>query len=387
MNKIKKLIFKPGVFFRDAFIKRYPITVSDGNGSVILNSKNDKSQNKKPVDDQRVIDFGNLPVTFPIDFVFTWVDSDDPDFIEVFNQHAPVDSQKSVLSDAARFKSLDELRYALRSVFDYAPWVNKVYIVTNGQYPEWMNIDHPKVRIVSHSEILEEKYLPTFNSHVIESAIHKIEDLSEHYVYFNDDMMLLRPVKPEYFFTGSGLAFMFTSKIKLPASPVNPVYDSATEWGAKNARRLIFSEYGVYTDQMFSHTFYPQLKSVAQLCEATWPDAFDACRKNKFRAMNDLLCTGFLIPHVAQITGKSIFTKTRVFYFNIRKRVALDYYRMLKDKKGKDTIPFSMCPNDRSSYDSLDFEDYAEHLTEALNSFYNIPSPLELAPKEINNQE
>ncbi|WP_182057243.1 stealth conserved region 3 domain-containing protein [Pantoea sp. ME81] len=323
-----------------------------------------------------------MAVSFPIDIVFTWVDSEDPNFIEVFNQHAPKDAQKSVLSNTARFKSLDELKYALRSIFEYASWVNKIYIVTNGQHPQWLNINHPRVRIVSHSEILKEEYLPTFNSHVIESAIHHIEGLSEHYIYFNDDMMLLRNVKPEYFFTGSGLGFMFTSKVKLPSAPVNQTYDSATEWGAKNARRMIFSQYGAYPDQMFAHTFYPQLKSVAYLCESMWPDEFDACRRNKFRAMNDILCTGFLFPHVAQITGKAIFTKTRLFYFNIRKRIALDYYRMLKSKKGKDTIPYSMCPNDRSSDDSQDFNDYDKHLKEALQSFYNIPSPLEILNRE-----
>lgn len=380
MSKLKKMIFKPGVFFRDALVKRYPITVPDGLNQITLNNKIKEKTLIKDIDEnKRVFDSGDLAVAFPIDMVFTWVDSEDPSFIEEFNKYAPIDAQKSAISNAARFKSLDELRYALRSIFEYANRVNKIYIVTNGQSPKWLNIEHPRVRIVSHKEILDEKYLPTFNSHVIESAIHKIEGLSEHYIYFNDDMMLLRKINPEYFYSGSGLAFMFTSKVKLSRTPTNTVYDSATEWGAKNARRLIFSQYGIFVDQMFAHTFYPQLKSVAIKCEEMWPEEFDLCRKNKFRSINDLLCTGFLFPHVAHITGKSIFTKTRLFYFNIRKRVALDYYRMLKNKKGKESIPYSMCPNDRSSDDGKGFEDYDKHLKEALQSFYDIPSPLELS--------
>ncbi|WP_421746747.1 stealth conserved region 3 domain-containing protein [Citrobacter werkmanii] len=63
--------------------------------------------------------------------------------------------------------------------------------------------------------------------------------------------------------------------------------------GAKNARRLIFDKYGLYVERMFAHTFYPQIKSVAELCEKTWPEAFDQCRRNRFRAPTDIFCTGF----------------------------------------------------------------------------------------------
>ncbi|MGV4200270.1 Stealth CR1 domain-containing protein [Citrobacter murliniae] len=378
MSKIAKLLTSPGVFFRDAFIKKYPLSVPDGLGRVLLEDKGKKNTHNDKNSNLRELDTASLGVTFPVDMVFTWVDADDPDFIELFNQYAPVESQKSTLSNVARFKSLDELKYALRSIFEYAYWVNKIYIVTNGQSPAWLNKEHPKIRIVPHEEILDKKYLPTFNSHVIESAIHRIEGLSEHYIYFNDDMMLLRKTEPSYFFSGSGLGYMFSSKVNLSQTPINLVYDSATEWGAKNARRLIFDKYNLYVERMFAHTFYPQIKSVSELCEETWPEAFDTCRRNRFRAPTDIFCTGFLFPHVAHITGKAVFTKTRLFYFNVRKKVALDYYRMLKEKKNKDSIPFSMCPNDRSSEDGLDFPDYHLHLTKALSEFYNTPSPFEL---------
>lgn len=384
MSKLIKLIKSPGVFFRDALVNKYPVKLSDGENYISAAGSKKQGKNQKNISDAlRSLDCDDINVTFPVDIVFTWVDADDPSFIEQFNQYATADAQKSVLSDAARFKSLDELKYALRSIFDYAPWVNKIYIVTNGQKPCWLNDGHPKVRIVPHAEILEQQYLPTFNSHVIESAIHKIEGLSEHYIYFNDDMMLLRKVGPEYFFLNSGLGIMFTSKVRLPRSQINGIYDTATEWGAKNARKLIFSKFGIYTDKMFAHTFYPQIKSVADYCERSWPDEFHRCRQNRFRHSTDLLCTGFLFPHVAQIKGSAIFSKTRLFYFNIRKRTALKYYKMLEDKKGNDSIPFSLCPNDRAADDSRDFEDYSVHLQTALQKYYDTPSPVELLDNRI----
>ncbi|HHQ4088194.1 TPA: Stealth CR1 domain-containing protein, partial [Citrobacter freundii] len=86
-------------------------------GRVLLEDKGKKNTHNDKNSNLRELDTASLGVTFPVDMVFTWVDADDPDFIELFNQYAPVESQKSTLSNVARFKSLDELKYALRSIF------------------------------------------------------------------------------------------------------------------------------------------------------------------------------------------------------------------------------------------------------------------------------
>ena len=81
-------------------------------------------------------------------------------------------------------------RYWFRAVERYAPWVNKVFLVTNGKFPDWINPDNPKLVLVKHDDYIPEEYLPTFNSCAIELHLHRIKDLSEHFVYFNDDTML-----------------------------------------------------------------------------------------------------------------------------------------------------------------------------------------------------
>ena len=97
--------------------------------------------------------------------------------------------------DAARFADHDELRFSLRSLEQFAPWINHVWIVTADQRPRWLTPDHPWVSVVSHRDIFPDPdALPTFNSHAIEACLHRIPGLAEHFLYLNDDMLLGRPV-------------------------------------------------------------------------------------------------------------------------------------------------------------------------------------------------
>ncbi|XP_022336372.2 N-acetylglucosamine-1-phosphotransferase subunits alpha/beta-like [Crassostrea virginica] len=103
---------------------------------------------------------------------------------------------------SSRFEDNDELRYSLRSVEKYAPWVRHVFIVTNGQIPHWLDLENPRVTIVTHEEIFPNKtHLPTFSSPAIEANIHRIPGLSKKFIYMNDDVMFGKEVWPEDFYT------------------------------------------------------------------------------------------------------------------------------------------------------------------------------------------
>lgn len=119
-----------------------------------------------------------------IDFVITWVDCNDKKWISEYNKF----SDKPI--DEHRYRDWNILKYWFRAVEKYAPWVNKIYFVTWGHVPDWLNTDFEKIVIVKHSDFIDKKYLPTFNSCVIEANLHKISGLSEKFVYFNDDMFL-----------------------------------------------------------------------------------------------------------------------------------------------------------------------------------------------------
>lgn len=136
---------------------------------------------------------------YPIDFVVMWVDSNDPNWLLKKESFLP----KEVISNAVsnhRFRDWDIFKFWFRGVEKFAPWVNKIYLVTDKQVPSFLDVSSNKLVIVDHTEIIDEKYLPTFNSNAIEINIHKITGLSEHFVFFNDDMFLINHVLKSDFF-------------------------------------------------------------------------------------------------------------------------------------------------------------------------------------------
>lgn len=133
-----------------------------------------------------------------IDFVVTWVNGNDPKWQEERAKYAPADDKMATAS--SRFRDWGLMKYWFRGVEKYAPWVNKVYFVTWGHYPEWLDLDHPKLVVVNHTDYIPAENLPTFNSNVIELYLNRLEMLSEQFVLFNDDMFLIDAVKPTDFF-------------------------------------------------------------------------------------------------------------------------------------------------------------------------------------------
>lgn len=132
-----------------------------------------------------------------IDFVVTWLDSSDPEWqkqYEYYKTGAKGDKGK------ARYREMNIFQYWFRAVERYAPWVNKVYLVTNGKFPDWINEDNPKLVLVKHEDYIPKECLPTFNSCAIELHFHRIKGLSEHFVYFNDDILPNSPITPDYYF-------------------------------------------------------------------------------------------------------------------------------------------------------------------------------------------
>lgn len=133
----------------------------------------------------------------PIDFVIPWVDGADPAWLAKKRQYQP-----GVHADvgANRYREWGTLPYWFRAVEQFAPWVNHVWLITDGQCPAWLNPAHEKLTLVDHRDFIPADYLPTFSANPIELNLHRIPGLSEHFVFFNDDFFLLRPVEPELFF-------------------------------------------------------------------------------------------------------------------------------------------------------------------------------------------
>lgn len=159
----------------------------------------------------------------PLDFVLLWVDGSDPAWRtekrkwEAAAGIAGAEAGSRLGEEAngeIRYKDQGLLRYWFRAVERYAPWVRRVFFVTCGQRPAWLDETCPKLRLVNHDEFIPADCLPTFNSNAIHFFLHRIPDLSERFVLFDDDMFLLRPVEPGHYFQ-SGLPVLAAS-LRLP---------------------------------------------------------------------------------------------------------------------------------------------------------------------------
>ncbi|MDE7390400.1 MAG: Stealth CR1 domain-containing protein [Lachnospiraceae bacterium] len=134
----------------------------------------------------------------PIDFVIIWVDGNDAEWRK---EKARYSENTNDFSDCeVRYRDWDNLQYWFRGVEKFAPWVNKIHFVTWGHLPPWLDTGNPRLHIVNHKDYIPKEYLPTFSSHTIELNLHRIEGLSERFVYFNDDMFITAPTVPTDFF-------------------------------------------------------------------------------------------------------------------------------------------------------------------------------------------
>ena len=384
-KKIRKLFKSPGVFWRDYFLKRAPLELnSDINRLTSLDDRKMTGEKKGRAASAssrvETISSGYISFGHDVDAVITWVDGNDPDFIANRERHKSHDnSGKIAANNVARYQSHDEVKYCIRSIQQYAPWIKTIYLVTNGQVPRWFDPSQDRVRIITHDEIIPHQYLPTFNSHVIESCLHKIEGLSEHFVYFNDDVMLLKPVAPTDFFTENGLMRGFVSRAVIANGP--PISaDTPSMTAIKNARQVLFEKTGYYLSPKFAHTYHPQRKSVSQECEAEFASELHVCRSNKFRNTSDILCTSFLFPCYAYVKGYGVFSRLRAWYFNVRDVLAQSLYIKLLDFKGKDEGPISVCLNDHlADNQKYNFESYEDALRGFLEEYYDVQFPCELS--------
>jgi len=246
-----------------------------------------------------------------IDFVITWVDMADPQWRSDFVKYsAGGGSEKNSVSEA-RFRDYGFLRYWFRGVEKFAPWVGRIHFVTSCRLPEWLDQSNPKLHIVRHEDIIPREYLPTFNSVVIERYIHKIEGLSEHFVYFNDDFFIINSIPQERFFR-DGLPCdiaVFTynpswsqwyRRIKNNVRLINRHFDKREvvgrhhdkwfhpSYGLRARWNYLLRHYGKFITLMVPHNAQPYLKSTFDAVWAACGDELTATSANRFRARTDL---------------------------------------------------------------------------------------------------
>jgi hypothetical protein len=250
-----------------------------------------------------------FPLVFPnpVDIVYIWVNGNDESWQSIKKMHEDLyESKECKAFDAAssnRFKDNDELKYSLRSVWKNAPFVNHIYIVTMDQAPEWL-LPHPKISIIDHKEIFSNPdFLPTFNSHAIESNLHRIPDLHDHFLYFNDDVFLGRRVTPFDFFTENGELFvLFEASLSPSGPPAGNETSYRLAW--RNTNALLDHLYGKEERFRLCHAPFALIRSYIEETEGQLPDVFLSNSSHKFRSSKDYNLTNGLLQYDWVYKGK-----------------------------------------------------------------------------------
>jgi hypothetical protein len=294
-------------------------------------------------------------VDFPIDAVYTWVDGSDPAWQErKAAAHAAVGlgELNEYASNESRFLSRDELRYSLRSLDMYAGWIRHVYLVTDDQVPAWLDLDNPRITVVSHREIFGDRgRLPTFNSHAIESQLHHVPGLSDHFLYLNDDFFFGRPVDPRVFFDGNGIARFSTSTAKLGLGPTG-AFDRPVMSGGKNNRDLLFKAFDRTVTNKFKHVPQSLLKDVLFEMEGRFPEQFAATASHQFRNPGDLSVVSSFHHHYAYLRGRAVEGRLRYLYADIAAQETARRLERLLESRDVDT--FCLNDHDTSGVDPLE---------------------------------
>jgi Protein of unknown function (DUF3184). len=314
----------------------------------------------------------NRPVD-QIDVVYTWVDSSDPRWMvkkAMFSENATLNSG----DHSYRYLSRDELKYSIRSIAKYAPWVRNIYIVTDEQKPDWLRVSS-KVRVIDHREIFPDpSVLPVFNSHAIESCLHRIPELSEFFIYFNDDVFLGRPVKPTHFFDDVGRSLVYISQASFIDPTIPPELQVPTDVAAYNMQALVKRDFGFTPTRKMMHTPHPLRKSVMEEICDLYPEQIEITRKARVRSATDLAVPSMFYPYFAWATGRAVLRKpgsTKYRYFDTGK----SDFRLAVSAITKDP-PHFFCAN-VTYHEEIDTVEQAKILTKMFKTLYPTKSKVE----------
>lgn len=296
-----------------------------------------------------------------IDLVYLWVDGNDPTWQAKHQAFLGLPSDQAGTDCKGRYANYDELKYSLRSIEMYAPWIRKIFIITDNQVPVWLDTNNPKVQIVDHSKIMPTESLPSFNSSVLEHFICRIPDLSEHFLYSNDDMYLNKPVFPSTFFaedgfpiirlTHSRLRDLFLAfKKKFLGIPLKNYVQII-----QNAANLVKKKYGIYYNAKPHHNIDAYLKSDCLRVENMFQKEISATLCNHLRNANDIHRSLYAFVALAEKRCHPQFvTQKTSFRFHIQN---WKHYEKLKKYN-----PVFFCMNDSEYANDGDRQRMAEFL-------------------------
>jgi len=319
-----------------------------------------------------------------IDIVILWVDGSD----ESWTKSCAKYSKKSL--DRIRFEDSGTLKYVFRTIDQYMPWARNIYLVTPGHYPSWLNVDNPKVKMVNQNDLFTNNDdLPVFNSCSVEVNLHRIEGLSEQFIYFNDDMVVLKMLDKEYFFKNRKVNDFFiitrlfhepmfshqmlsqmiciNSEIKKDKSLKKQIFRTINfKYGIINILRSLIALFLNNGEiPLFSLNHHPQayLKSSFVEFERSYPEVIGKTSSSRFRSEYQVSQTIFRFWSLIKGNFNPVYHNDSVY-------VGVDDLNKLKkdlntigDRKNISMI----CLNEHSNFDPDNYPEYKQIISKFLS--------------------
>jgi hypothetical protein len=311
----------------------------------------------------------------PIDLVYTWVDDTWPGYADLLRQHARKDQDTN--PNRTR-DNLELLRYSLRSVARFAPWIRNIYLFTlRPQVPRWLNTDNPRVRVIHHDEVMDPAHRPNFNSFAIFTHLHRLPGLSSPFLFLEDDMLFHAPMTPGDFLAPDGRMRVFP-RLARTAPAENWQRTDISPWNAAlaHANRLLDARYGPASRRAVSHAplmIHPEWW--AEMLDQ-WPEVIEQTRASRFRSIGNVP-PEYLYPYFALAQGRAVAepawrTWRDYFYFPlenwpIHARALTAFIDLMQPK--------FMTLND--NFGPRPHPDVVAHIRATLNRWLPDPSPFE----------
>ena len=263
----------------------------------------------------------------------------------------------------------------MRSIEKYFPNYNNIYIIVkDGQAPKFLDLSHPKIKLIFHSEIIPIDYLPTYNSMSIELYLHHIPNLTEYYLYLNDDFMFLKKTDVSYFLNENNILYFNhdTSKYKLTDEMTKYVkkdkenYEFKSGWGYNN---LILDKIGkhepngryviTHMPKMYKKSYDYEIENLFKnyYDEDETINSFDKTGMSKFRKNSNLFLVALVKDYLYHYMFGSILKKSKLYLIDVNEKLIINKNTI---KNSEFLCIASVSKNHKDKYDNFMNEIYPE---------------------------
>lgn len=310
-----------------------------------------------------------------IDIVYTWVDGNDPSHQEKMRPYLTGSDSRENKKFRTRYDQVNEIELSVKSIVKFAPFVKNIFIVTDNQKPNFVDtyleerLPHqPMINIVDHKEIFKEysSILPVFNCLPIESLLYRIPNLSENFVYFNDDFSLIKKMEPSDFFVddkpvirGKWSPFnenIFYKKIYRKAKKIVGLRTRDEVYGYKRGQQKAAKILGYDKYFRIDHTPAPMRKSTLKKYFEENSLILDQNVMHRFRNINQYVLQS-LSDHLEIKSDTAILKNDfQLVYIGSYNKPLIWYKRKLKKSKTNENKKFlclqslDLCPENKLNY-------------------------------------